>query len=121
MHPVIAKTFGGLSTAYYFRNLFFGLLFPALILAMVNEGDQPLGAPLPMIVLFTINAILYPYSRFVYEGVIGFIVGENVFVVSGLLPLLVKFMTMAICWSAAIFVAPIGLIYLYFHHSRRGA
>ncbi|SFH57403.1 hypothetical protein SAMN05216299_12440 [Nitrosospira sp. Nsp14] len=26
MHPVIAKTFGGLSKPYYFRQFFFGLL-----------------------------------------------------------------------------------------------
>jgi hypothetical protein len=25
---------------------------------------------------------------------------------------------MVMCWSMALFIAPVGLIYLYFHHSR---
>lgn len=117
MHPVLAKTFGGLSRAYYFRNLFFGMLMPLLILGMLNAGSRPLGAPVFMLLMFTINTLLYPYSRFVYERVVGFIIGDNIFVVNAVFMLIVKFMTMALCWSAAIFVAPIGLAYLYVHHS----
>lgn len=63
MHPVIAKTFGGLSSQYYFRQFLFGLAFPALI-----------------------------------------------YVMSGV--------TMLLCWAFAIFIAPIGLAYLYYHHSK---
>ena len=118
MHPILAKTFGGLSARYYFRNFFFGMLFPLLILGILNAGSRPLGGPVLILVMFSINTLLYPYSRFVYERVIGFIIGDNVFIVSGFYMLFVKFMTMALCWSAAIFVAPIGLLYLYFHHSR---
>lgn len=121
MHPVIAKTFGGLSKAYYFRQLFFGLLFPLLLVAMWNAGSRQLAVPLLAYVLLAINTFLYPYSRFVYESAVGFIMGDNVFFVNGLLMLIVKFMTMAICWSAAIFIAPMGLLYLYVHHSRTGA
>jgi hypothetical protein len=121
MHPVIAKTFGGLSKAYYFRQLFFGLLFPLLFLAMSNAGSRPLAVPLAAYVLFAINTLLYPYSRFVYESAVGFIMGGNVFFVNAFFMLIVKFMTMAFCWSAAIFIAPIGLLYLYVHHSRAGA
>lgn len=32
--------------------------------------------------------------------------------------LLVKSMTMMVCWTGAIFIAPVGLAYLYFHHSK---
>lgn len=27
-------------------------------------------------------------------------------------------MTMLMCWSLALFIAPLGLAYLYFYHSR---
>lgn len=30
MHPVISKTFGGLSRASYFRHFIFGLIFPSI-------------------------------------------------------------------------------------------
>lgn len=116
MHPVFAKTFGGLSRAYYFRQFIFGLLFPLMMFAMFNMSSRPIPMPGFLIVLFAINTLLYPYSRFVYEGIVGFILGNNVFFVNAFFMLVVKFMTMALCWSAAIFVAPIGLAYLYFRH-----
>lgn len=65
-----------------------------------------------------ICALLYPYSRFVYESVVGFIMGDNVFFTSAVLMLLIKYLTMSLCWVFAIFIAPIGLAYLYFHHTK---
>lgn len=121
MHPVFAKTFGGLSQRYYLRQLFFGALFPLLFVIMANLADRPLGFPLALVILFVVNTLLYPYSRFVYEGVVGFIMGDNVFYGNFLFVLLVKYMTMAVCWACAILIAPIGLIYLYFHHSKNAA
>jgi predicted membrane protein len=116
MHPVISKTFGGLSTRYYIRHFIFGLAFPIFIFLMVNQGNRPIQVS--MWLLFLVNTLLYPYSRFVYESIVGFIVGENVFFVNAVLMLAVKVVTMALCWALAIFIAPLGLAYLYIHHSR---
>jgi hypothetical protein len=71
-----------------------------------------------MLLMLVLNTLLYPYSRFVYESVMDFIIGRNVFFVNAILMLAVKLMTMLLCWSLAIFVAPIGLAYLYYHHSK---
>jgi predicted membrane protein len=119
MQDVVKKTFGGLSAQYYFRQLFFGALFAALIVGVVVNGGNSLQ--LDLLVMLVVNTLLYPYSRFVYESVVGFIMGDNVFFVNALLMLFVKLMTMALCWSFAIFVAPIGLAYLYYHHSKASA
>ena len=113
MHPVIAKTFGGLSLQYYFRQLVFGLAFPVLILSITTHPIT-----IVMIALLVVNTLLYPYSRFVYEGVIGFIMGQNVFWVNAVLVLLVKLITMALCWGFALFIAPVGLVYLYYYRSK---
>jgi hypothetical protein len=112
MHPVLQKTFGGLSKSYYHRQLFFGMFF-ALIICLVQGGP-----PLYIYILLFINALLYPYARFVYEGIAGAIMGDTVVILSG--PMLaIKFMMMAMCFVLAIFIAPIGLAYLYWHHSPR--
>ncbi len=116
MHPVIAKTFGGLSASYYVRHFIFGLLFPVFIYIMTNDGKHPLH--LPMLLMLAVNTLLYPYSRFVYESVMGFIMGQNVFFVNALLMLAFKGVTMLFCWALAIFIAPFGLAYLYYHHSK---
>ena len=126
MHPVIAKTFGGLSTAYYFRQLFFALLVLALMTFVVSGSIH--GLSFVTFLAMAINTLLYPYARFVYESIVGFIIGENMFFMiigenmffmNVLLMMFVKLITILICWSAAIFIAPIGLAYLYYHHSKR--
>lgn len=116
MHPVILKTLGGLSLQYYFRQFFFGLAVAAFIFFMSTQGGRSMSIGM---VLFTIvSTLLYPYSRFVYESLVGFVMGENVFFVNAIFMLITKFFTMAVCWVSAIFVAPIGLAYLYFYHSK---
>lgn len=116
MRSVIAKTFGGLSLQYYFRQFVFGLVFPAFIYFMASKGTNSIQ--IGMIVLMLINTLLYPYSRFVYESIMNFIIGKNFFLVNGLLMLVAKSITMLLCWSMALFVAPVGLAYLYYHHSK---
>ena len=118
MHPVIAKTFGGLSLQYYVRQFLFGLVFPAFALFMLSRGPHPIQ--ISVIALFIVNSLLYPYSRFVYEGVVGYLIGQNAFFVNVFFMLFVKAITMLLCWSFALFVAPIGLAYLYYHHSKAG-
>lgn len=65
------------------------------------------------IIFFSVFTLLYPYSRFVYESVVGFILGNNVVFGNAILFFVVKGVTMLICWMGALFIAPIGLIWLY--------
>lgn len=116
MHPVIQKTFGGLSPQYYFRQLFFGLLISSFVFVMALRGKQ--GIPFVMLFIVVVNTFLYPYSRFVYESVVGFIIGNNVFFVNAIFMLITKCFTMIMCWSFALFIAPVGLAYLYFHNNK---
>ena len=116
MHPIIQKTLGGLSPQYYFRQFFFGIVVAALIIFKSTQGGRSM--PIDMLLFTVVSTLLYPYSRFIYESVVGFIMGENVFFVNAIFMLVVKFVTMVMCWAFAIFVAPIGFAYLYFHHSK---
>ena len=116
MYPVISKTLGGLSTPYYFRNFFFGLLFVVFFIFMASKSTS--GIQIGSMLLVVTNALLYPYSRFVYESIVEFIVGRNVFYTSAFLMLSVKFISMSMCFILAIFIAPVGLAYLYYRHSK---
>jgi hypothetical protein len=46
---------------------------------MFSQAKTEAGIPIPLIIFGLVSTLLYPYSRFVYEKVIGFIFGENVF------------------------------------------
>lgn len=116
MHPIIQKTFGGLSVQYLIRNFIFGAgMSIFLIIVMANSTH---GIPVSLILLSIVNALLYPYARFVYESIVNYIVGNNTFFVNAILMIFVKLMTMMMCWGFSIFIAPFGLIYLYFYHSK---
>jgi len=116
MGTFLKYTFGGLSAQYYFRQFIFGCLMAGLIIWVAAQSKT--GLSITPVFVMVVNAMLYPYARFVYESAIGFIMGDNVFHVNALFMLIVKFFTMAMCFSFAIFIAPIGLVYLYFFHRK---
>ncbi|MDQ7987055.1 hypothetical protein QYS36_19115 [Pseudomonas sp. G34] len=118
MQSFFQKTFGGLNRPYFMRQLFFGALFAVLMLWVAANGTKGIMGNPGMVVMCVVNTLLYPYARFVYESIVGYIMGSNVFFVNALIMLFVKVMTMALCWSMAIFIAPVGLAYLYWANSR---
>lgn len=119
MRALFANTFGGLSAQYYFRHFFFGLLISALVFYASTHGGSEVH--FGSLLFIVINTFLYPYARFVYESVISFIMGENAFFVNAIFMLCTKFITMAMCWAFSIAIAPIGLAYLFYRHSKATA
>jgi hypothetical protein len=113
MHPMFKKIFCTLSPQYYWRHFVFGLIFPIIYLAVVMPSVS-----LMAVLFLSISTFLYPYSRFVYESIMRFIMGNNVFFVNALLMLLVKVFTIFMCFYLAIFIAPIGLFYLYLRQQK---
>ncbi|WP_448682598.1 hypothetical protein [Pseudomonas nicosulfuronedens] len=114
MQNLFRMTLGGLSAQYYFRQLFFGSLFLAIM--VWGQFMNPQKIRIDFLAFSVLCTLLYPYSRFVYERIVGFIVGDNVFFWNAGFMLMVKAFTMMICWMFSIFIAPIGLIYLFFYH-----
>ena len=120
MRSIIEKTLGGLSMHYYMRQFFFGSLILAFtyFIAIQKTPEINLQDHLPIVFLFILNTFLYPYSRFVYESIVDFIMGDTLFI-NSLITLIFKLITMYVCWQLSIFIAPIGLAYLYYLHSKR--
>lgn len=116
MHPIIEKTLGGLSSQYYFRHFFFGLIITVLFAYISINSPSP--TPIGVWLFIVFSTFLYPYSRFVYESIVGFIMGNNVFFVNAIAMLITKLITMVMCWAFSLFIAPIGFAYLYYYHSK---
>lgn len=116
MHPIIQKTLGGLSPQYYFRQFFFGLLISVFLVFMSLNSPHP--TPIGMWLFIAVSTLLYPYSRFVYESIVDFIMGNNVFFVNAIAMLITKIFTMVMCWACSLFIAPVGFVYLYYYHSK---
>ncbi|ROZ74950.1 hypothetical protein [Ramlibacter sp. WS9] len=118
MAPLFWKTFGGITAAYYFRNLFFALIPVLAYFALRDNVQEP---PLLWTYAFvTVNTLLYPYARFLYESIVDFVLGRSVFYMNAGVLLFFKLLTMYLCWFGAMLIAPISLLYIYIIHSRRG-
>lgn len=116
MQSLFAKTFGGLSGPVYLRHFLFGAAIAALLISISLSGNHK--ANFGFIVFALINTVLYPYARFVYESVVGYIVGNNQFYFNAVTFVVAKYFTIAMCWTFAIFIAPVGLVYLFIRNSR---
>lgn len=119
MSNLIKKTFGGLSLNYYLRQFLFGLLIFALFIFAGVKHPETGEWNISVLTILIISQFLYPYARFVYESIIDYILGNNVFFANTILVLIVKLFTMLLCYGLAIFIAPVGLIYLYFYHTKQ--
>lgn len=116
MANFLKKTFGGLEKSYLIRQYLFGFVF--VILMLVPISQLKLSDTIVPTIIALILWGFYPYSRFVYESIIEFILGDNFIISNIFLFLFVKIMTMGICFVFSIFIAPFGLLYLYFYHSK---
>lgn len=112
MREIFVRSFGGLSRACYSRHFVFGLIFAGFIIFLMSRS--PSTPPLSAFLFVAASTFLYPYSRYVYESLIALIFGDNRFSVNAIFFLSVKVITIAFCWVSAVFVAPLGLIFLYF-------
>lgn len=118
MKTILGKTFGGLDKSYYFRQLFFGALLPAVIIFMATQSPTVKPMPVSAMFFFGLNTLLYPYAKFVWDSVKNFLMGNTVVTIALPWFLLIKLFTIVICWGLAIFIAPIGLAWLWWYHSR---
>jgi len=113
VNSFFVKIFGRLSREYYFRQLFFSAIITALLYFTMSKQ-----IPVISLAMMGINTALYPYSRFVYESIINFIVGDNIFILNGFLMIIMKCITMALCYIFAILIAPVGLTCLFFRGNK---
>ncbi|EPW6985794.1 hypothetical protein ACWOYS_004252 [Vibrio parahaemolyticus] len=117
MNNFFRKSFGGLTKEYYIRQFLFGLIFTSLFMYMLFTQPKDPGESVALFAIFLVNTLLYPYSRFVYEGIFDFIIGKNVFILPVIPMFIAKVATMFLCWGLSIFIAPIGLVFLHFYSS----
>ena len=114
---LIRKTFGGLKWSYLIKQYIFSAILFCLTYMLFTIGEREIG--LYELSYFIVNALLYPYSRWIYEFCVEFITGGNIFIFPMVIFLFAKFFTMYLCWVFAIFVAPIGLIALYIYQTKQ--
>lgn len=105
------KTILGLDNHTYIRHFLFGVIIFMVICIFVSLPFSGVKLNSFLLINFSINTLLYPLSRHAYEAAIDYLVRDKTeFWVSLKLLILIKFISILLCWALAIIIAPIWII-----------
>ena len=141
---VIARAVGNLPPSYYSRQFLFGLVLFIVVAGFAfRRISLTASATAWLYALSFVNAVLYPYARIGYECSLGYIMGfrrlrssqswmgapVGSVMADDAVPLLrvggellLGVVIVALCWSGAVLIGPVSLIYLcIFNHTGNAA
>lgn len=125
---IVVFSFKGLKPSYYWRHFVLGAIVPVIIIGLriyvgfsnpeISTGTAVIGI-LSYIAGALFLLILYPFSRFAYESIVEFVMGNNVIISNALLFLTYKYISYAILLCFSFVIAPIGMIILFFYNKHQ--
>lgn len=105
----------GLSSAYYWECFIKGAIVPVILVAIyIYTGKASVSQILLYSLGWLVLLIFYPFSRFVYDSLMNFLMGNTIFITNAVLLFTWRYLVYAILLCFSIFIAPIGWIILFF-------
>jgi|GEM_PF-3985563 len=117
MKKALFSAFGGLEKKYLVKQYIIGIVICVFYANIVMKYGQGLG--ILTIITFGINTILYPYSQYLFGLVAGCVFGSTRFDLSSIVLLIAKLLSVILCWTGAVFIAPLGLAYIHYRKGRK--
>lgn len=105
----IRKIFSGVDTAYLIKSYFVSFVFLAVCLWAMNGQE----AGLYMYTYVFVSFLLFPFSSILWDDLINTIMDGNTFILPIYFFVVWKIIKVTILYGFAVFIAPIGLIYVY--------
>ncbi|MFB7881673.1 hypothetical protein [Brevundimonas diminuta] len=118
----IKRIFGSVQPRYLIRAYVLSAAFMALMVWMTLSagGAQPLHDRAAALAVFGVGALLFPFSKLVWDEIKRVMMGETVFFMNTLMLMVLKVLVNFFLWGFSIFIAPLGILYLWFR-SRNAA
>ncbi|WP_282170912.1 hypothetical protein [Ruegeria atlantica] len=121
MNSFVAQVLGPLDRRWLFRAYLIGVLFlcMAVVVTFTREpnlsldANQRIIAIIGALTVFVLNTALFPFAKIVWDSIRSFILGDTFLVTSTMFLFVGKFLVNFMLWTAAIFIAPIGIGYLW--------
>lgn len=116
LKDIIRKTFGGITTQYVIRQYVFAALFIIgyFQLTGIHTPDGSLRESIPY---FIVAGLLYPWSRFAYEYIVSYLMGNNIAIIPVIILIPAKIISMFFCLMFAPMITPIVMVVLHFYHT----
>jgi hypothetical protein len=112
----LRRIFGALRPGYLVRSYVIGLVLLGLMIAFTTSvaAKDSGGSPVAMYVYFALCTLLFPFAKLTWDELRNLAFGENVVILNAALMLFLKFVINVLLWGFAVFVAPFGVLYLWF-------
>ncbi|PRA79580.1 hypothetical protein CQ054_21530 [Ochrobactrum sp. MYb29] len=117
MTNIIKRTFGSVRIAYLIRSYLIALVFSLMVIFAASHtepGPSKNSLLVAMILLSLLNSILFPFSKILWEGLRNFLIGNNEIWSPVPVIVLQKLFVNSGLWCFSIFIAPFGILYLWF-------
>jgi hypothetical protein len=113
---VLRRTFGALRPGYLVRSYVIGLVLLGLMIAFITNAaaKDNGGSPIAMYIYFGVCTLLFPFAKLAWDELRNLAFGDNIIVLNAGLMLFLKFVINLLLWGFAVFVASLGLLYLWF-------
>lgn len=110
----VRTVFTSLHPSYLIRQYVFSGIITAFFY-FSSSGT----APTSFYVFLGLNFILYPFAMFVYDSAVSLLMGDNVWITSGVFALIWGIFKILLIYFFSVLIAPIGILLLYVtNHSR---
>lgn len=118
---IISKTFLRLRPNYYFKNMAFSVIVTGAFLYLLYTQGLLLSSPPLQWFLLAFNALMYPYSIFLFDSLLSFFMGNKTYQTSASFYFMFRLLAMVICYLFAILISPVGLIHLYARYGKKNS
>lgn len=100
--------------SYLVRSYLIGLIFFALIVVMTFGAENRSGTPIGLLVYAALSTLLFPFAKLVWDELRDLAFGNNIVLMNAIFLFMLKLFINLFLWAFAIFVAPLGILYLWF-------
>lgn len=114
MKQFVHAVFTSLQPSYFIRQY----AFSGIMVAFIYFGSNR-NVPVSLELLLILNFLLYPFATFAYDSLIHLLLGNTVWIVSGLWSLIYSILKIGLIFFFSTLIAPIGILLLYFMNRKR--
>lgn len=114
MFYFVRTVFTSLHPSYLIRQYVFSGIITALFY-FLSLGT----APTSFYIFLVLNFILYPFAMFVYDSAVSLLMGDNVWITSGVFALIWGLFKILLIYFFSVLIAPVGILMLYFTNRSR--
>lgn len=115
----ISRTFGALRPTYVIRAYVIGAIFFACILWLHLQTPDTHSTTDKVVMLAYLFActLLFPFAKLVWDELRNVALGSNFFLMNAAILIFLKLVVNMMLWFFAVFVAPLGILYLWYRSS----